>query len=105
MNIALIASNVFPIDPSTTKGTEIFLSIFLNNLVKFGDTETHHYTVFAAGDSQVPVPVESILPQATSNNPHIARYGKNIMFELALLSKAFSQQDRFDLAQSGHPWV
>lgn len=97
MNIAVVCSNNEPIGPGTKKGTEIFVGQFLEGFARYSDSTRFTFTVFAAGSSVVPYPLQSIERGATGDDPAIAKRGKHIMFELALLSSAFERQDEFDL--------
>ena len=96
MKIAIVCSNYFNIRKETANGTAIFDYSLINSLVKY----TPHsltITVFASGASELPVKVESIDVNPSSANEELIATGKNILYELTLLSKAFSMQDEFDL--------
>lgn len=95
MNIAIILSNAVSISKLSKKGTEIFDYILINNLVKLG--KGHDFTAFASGDSDLPVKIISIDQQASIADESIIKKNKHIIFELALISKAFAMQDQFDL--------
>lgn len=95
--IALVCSNFLNIDQHTKKGTEIFVHMLANGLARYADKNAFDFTAFASGDSQLPVGVESVAKQPSSADPRIMVNGKHIIFELALISKAFSMQDEFDL--------
>jgi len=69
----------------------------IKNLKKFGRNAELDYTVFASGDSRLPFKVESVENLPSSSDDQIMHYGKHIIFELALISKAFSMQNNFDL--------
>lgn len=97
MKIAVVCSNNELIGPETKKGTEIFVRQFLEGFARYSDSSRFTITVFAAGSSRVPYPLQSIERGATGDDPAIAKRGKHIMFELALLSRAFERQDEFDL--------
>lgn len=97
MHIALVCSNYLPLKPETTKGTEIFVLSYLQEFVKQADQSAYQLTVFASGNSQVPVPLVSIAPGSSSEDQEIIRKGKHVPFELALISKALQMQDQFDL--------
>ncbi|QQG41034.1 MAG: glycosyltransferase [Candidatus Levyibacteriota bacterium] len=94
MKVAIIASNYLSLKKTTKKGTEIIVHTFINSLVK---QKSLQITTFASGDSDLPTKIESIDYYPSTANEHIIKAGKHIIFELALLSKAFSQQDKFDL--------
>lgn len=96
MKIAILCSNNIPINEHTKKGTEIFNHILIKHLAEKAVENDLELTAFASGDSSLPIKIESINPFSTSyhnNTPN----EKIIMFELALLSKAFSLQEQFDL--------
>lgn len=95
MNIAILCSNYANIDRHTKKGTEIFSLLFIRGLVTHASDLT--ITTFASGASDIPTNKESIAHEPSVNDPAIIEHGKHIMYELALLSKAFTMQDRFDL--------
>lgn len=94
MRVAIVASNYNKIDKDTKKGTDIIVHAFINNLVRQKDLQV---TAFASGDSDLPVKIESISSSPSVINKHVVGAGKHIIFELALLSNAFKQQDLFDL--------
>ncbi len=96
MKIAIITSNTQSITPSAKKGTEIFSNILINELSKNAVRHNLDITAFASGDSKLPVKIESITQKSTSQNTDIPDE-KKIIFELALLSEAFSRQNEFDL--------
>jgi len=97
MKIAILCSNLYNLDEKTTKGTEIFAYDLIKNLKKFGRNAELDYTVFASGASRLPFKVESVENLPSSSDDQIMHYGKHIIFELALISKAFSMQNNFDL--------
>lgn len=94
MKIAVIASNQLSINKKTKKGTEIFVHTLVNSLIKHHEVEL---TVFASGDSSLPTRIESIGSHSSDKDQGIISSGKHIIFELALISKAFTMQDKFDL--------
>nr|HPO05698.1 glycosyltransferase [Candidatus Gracilibacteria bacterium] len=96
MKIGLICTNYFNIDQNNKTGSGIFNYILINSLAKFQDN-LFDFKVFASGQSDIPFPIESIDFLPSSADPKIVKNGKHIMFELALISKAFSQQSKFDL--------
>lgn len=97
MRIAIVCSNYFNISQKTRKGTEIFCDDLINNLAKNAAGNNFDITAFASGESKLPVKVESVDFKPSSSDPQIVENGKHLNFELALLSKAFLQQDYFDL--------
>ena len=97
MRIAIICSNYFNIDKKTKKGTEIFSYILINNLVRYAKNKNLDIAAFASGASRLPVKIESIDFNPSSSDKNVILNGKHIIFELALISKAISEQDEFDL--------
>lgn len=97
MKIAIVCSNYFNIRKETANGTAIFDYSLITELVKHKDRENLSITAFASGNSKLPVKVESIDFHPSSANEDLIASGKNILYEQALLSKAFSLQDKFDL--------
>ncbi len=96
MNIAILCSNLFNVDEKNKTGTGIFNHILIQELSKM-ERDDLDITVFASGESSLPAKIESIDHEPSSADPKILQHNKHIMFELALLSKAFSQQDVFDV--------
>lgn len=97
MKIAIVCSNYLSIKKDTHKGTEIIAYDFINCLARRSKENELHITAFASGDSDLPVKIESVGYHSSSMDEHIIKAGKHIIFELALLSKAFSKQDEFDI--------
>ncbi len=95
MKIAIICSNFVSITKDVKKGTEIFDYILINNLAKVD--KNLDITAFASGDSNLPAKIESIDYHPAILDKSITQKDKHIIFELALISKAFSMQDNFDL--------
>jgi glycosyltransferase involved in cell wall biosynthesis len=98
MRIAIVNSNNIKIADDAKKGTEIFAHIFIKNLTKRVKEEKLNIdiAVFASGDSNLPVKVSSVNRIASSLDKDIPDE-KHIIFELALISEAFSRQDEFDI--------
>ena len=96
MKIAIVTSNNISVNEDTKKGTEILFRILVNNLAKQTKNGNVSLRAFCSGDSELPVSIESIDYHSTSFDKTIPPE-KNIIFELALLSKAFSMQDQFDI--------
>lgn len=94
MNIAFICSNVVPVGPHTKKGTEILAHILIEKL--FFSEENLSMTAFASENSQLPIPVIAIDKKSSSEDLSMP-IEKHVIFELALIAKAFSMQDQFDL--------
>lgn len=97
MRIAVVCSNLFSIGQNSTKGTDIIVRALLQRLAKREKEKKLRITAFASGDSDLPVKIESIAHQPIVRDASVMRAGKHIVFELALLSKAFSQEHLFDL--------
>ena len=95
MKIAIVCSNFISITKASKKGTEIFDYILINNLLS--EDKNLDITAFASGDSDLPVKIESVDYHSSVSNKSILQKDKHIIFELALISKAFSMQDNFDL--------
>lgn len=95
MKVAIVCSNFLSITKDVKKGTEIFDYILINNLAK--NSQGIDVTAFASGDSSLPVKVESIDSLPSSFDKSILQKDKHLLFELALLSKAFSMQESFDV--------
>ena len=94
--IAIVASNLFRIEADVGRGPEVFVYILTNQLAKNIHRNNIQFTVFSSGDSRVPFPVESVDYKSSLDDINIGiKYHK--LMELSLLSKAFSQQDRFEL--------
>jgi glycosyltransferase involved in cell wall biosynthesis len=97
MKIAIICSNYFNIKKDTANGTAIFDYSFISELAKHAQGEALSITAFASGASELPVPVISIAREPLSASEALVAGGKHALYEQALLSKAFSMQDEFDL--------
>jgi len=97
MRIAFVCSNFFSIRRDTKKGTDIIAHTLLTSLAKRQKEKGLQITAFASGDSDLPVKIESIAQEPTGADASVAHAGKQMIFELALLSKAFSQKSSFDL--------
>ncbi len=95
MKVAFICSNFVSIKKNAKKGTEIFGYILIDSLVKSG--QDLDITVFASGDSKLPAKIESVDYHCSTSDKSIMQKNKHVIFELALLSKAFQMQDSFDL--------
>lgn len=96
MKVSYICTNLFNMDEKNKTGSGIFNHILLNNLADLKNKDLT-LSVFASGASSVPFGIESIDFNPSSVDPKIIQSNKHIMFELALISKAFSMQDEFDI--------
>lgn len=94
MKIAIVCSNYLSINKHTKNGTRIIVRDFINSVVNHKDIEI---TAFVSGDSDLPVPIVSVSHSPTVDNEAVMQANRHIIFELALLSKAFSEQEKFDL--------
>jgi len=97
MKIAIVNSNIVKIASSTKKGTEIFDYILIRNLAKISRKINLQITAFASGNSQLPVKIESVNFYSSLEDKHIGIEGNHVLFELALISKAFAMHKKFDL--------
>lgn len=95
MNIALINSNATEISESSKKGTDIFSYILYNELHK-NFQNGNNFTCYASATSKIPFSIIDVTKTATVDNPTVPT-DKRIIFELALLGKAFSEQEKYDL--------
>jgi len=93
MKIAVIASNKLRITQNVGAGPEIFVYSFIKNFVKKKDG--FEMTAFSSGDSDLPVPIESINKLSSIEDENIGEEWHKL-YEFMLLSKAFSQQNNFD---------
>ena len=96
MKIAVVNSNMVKMYRGTKKGTEIFGRLLINGLAKRAAKEKLQITAFASGNSKLPVPIESVNYQASIDDKSVG-IKHHTLFELALISKAFSMQKRFNL--------
>jgi glycosyltransferase involved in cell wall biosynthesis len=94
--IGIICSSKTKIHPDTTKGTEIGLLDRFEAMAKIN--HGHDITVFAARDSQIPLPLDPYAGPQTRDRRDMA-VDKHITYELDLISWAFSRQNEFDLFQ------
>lgn len=95
MKIAIVNSNLVRINSNTKKGTEIFDYILITNLAKLKN-QNLQITAFASGNSTLPVKIESVSYRPSIDHKNVG--AKNhIIFELSLISKAFSMHRKFDL--------
>lgn len=93
MKIAILGSNKLKIGQDVAAGPETFIYILVNKL--YSDSN-YQLTVFAAGDSDLPVKIESINELASINDKDIGEDWHKL-YEFSLFAKAFSQADNFDL--------
>lgn len=96
MKIAIIASNYLKLDQTIKKGSEINVYELLLGLSKKSKTNNLQITLFASGNSQVPVKIESIMYLSTFEDKQLNNFDPKF-FELALISKALTMESQFDL--------
>lgn len=96
MRIAVVNSNFVSISKNTKKGTEIFAYILIRHLQKLAKKKRLNIIAFASGDSHLPVPVESVNSKSSTSDADIG-LEHHKAFELALASKAFGMQKKFDI--------
>lgn len=94
MKIAILGSNKLRISQNVAAGPEIFIYTFVKNFLK--NLDGFQMTVFASGDSDLPVKIESVNQMSSIEDENIGEDLHKI-YEFALLSKAFSKQNEFDL--------
>ncbi|MBI5614615.1 glycosyltransferase [Candidatus Gottesmanbacteria bacterium] len=96
MRLALLASNYYRIDRSIAKGTEAFVYEFARALDKrIKETGADiDITAFASADSDLPFPIVSNHPVATTLDP-LVKDQKTV--ERALVTEAFSRAQDFDI--------
>lgn len=96
MKIALVGSNLSAINKDTNRGPEMFIYILLNQFVKQPNWNKVDFVAFAAGNSKLPVRIESVNDVSSLDDPDIGdKYHK--IYEQILYAKAFSQEAEFDL--------
>lgn len=96
MKLAIVNSNQVKIFKNTKKGTEIFDYLYIKHLAKIAHRKKIEITAFASGNSILPVPTESINYYASTEDKYIGSQNYQV-FEIALIAKAFSMQEKFDL--------
>jgi len=94
MKIAVLGSNKLRISQNVAAGPEIFIYSFVKNFLSNADD--YQLTVFASGDSDLPVKIISVNNLSSVEDENIGEELHKI-YEFSLLSKAFSMQDQFDL--------
>lgn len=96
IRLGIINSNYVTLNKRTKKGTEIFASSLMRQLARQSKRYNLKITAFASGDSEVPVKLVSVNHKSSVKDRDIGEKHHKT-FELALLSKAFSMQNEFDL--------
>ena len=94
MKIAILGSNKLRISQNVAAGPEIFIYSYVKNFLL--NPEDFELTVFASGDSDIKARLESIGNLSSLEDEDIGEKWHKL-YEFALLSKAFSRQDEFDL--------
>ncbi len=95
MRLGYILSNYITLTQNTKKGTEIAAFNLLQGLVN-NKREDLEIVAFASGNSELPVKTVSVNYLSSTEDKTIGKNNHHF-FESALLSKAFSLQDQFDL--------
>ena len=95
MTVGLICSNYYAISKTTTNGTAIF-AYSLMDALRARQRSSVTFRVYAARDSLVPFPHDSLDMPPLSDEPEILRSGKHILWEQTLIARAFSD-DRCDV--------
>jgi glycosyltransferase involved in cell wall biosynthesis len=96
MKIAIINSNYVKIGKNTKKGTEIFAYVLIKELARRARKERNQITAFASGNSKIPVKIESVNHLPSLDDKYIGS-NNHTLFELSLVSRAFSMQNDFDI--------
>jgi len=96
MKIAIVNSNFVKIGKNTKKGTEIIAYVLMKELAKRAKKKNLKITAFASGNSKIPVKIESVNHLPSVDDKCIG-LNNHILFELSLVSKAFSMQNKFDI--------
>lgn len=96
MRIALVGSNLSPINKDTNRGPEMFIYTFLNQFSQQYAKNEVDFTAFVAGNSELPVKIESVNALSSLEDPDIGNENRKI-YEQILFAKAFSQESEFDL--------
>lgn len=94
MRIAILGSNKLRISQNVAAGPEIFIYTFVKKFLS--NIDSYQLTVFASGDSDLPTKIESINQMASIEDKNIGEAWHKL-YEFSLLSKAFSEQNNFDL--------
>lgn len=94
LKIAIVCSNWVKVGPDSKKGTEIWVYHYLTALRKYHPEI--EIVVFASGDSNVSYPLISIEKKAINQEEEEIKKNQKL-FELALISKAFEMEEKFDL--------
>jgi len=96
IRLGIVNSNYITINRHTKKGTEIFDYILIRQLQRQSKRYNLKITAFASGDSELPVKLVSVNGKSSLKDHDIGE-NHHKTFELALLSKAFSMQNEFDI--------
>ncbi|OGK62756.1 hypothetical protein A2334_00885 [Candidatus Roizmanbacteria bacterium RIFOXYB2_FULL_38_10] len=95
IRLGLINSNYTKIGPYTKKGTEIVVYNLIQELQK-NNKKSLRLTSFSSGNSLLPVPTESVSYFSSTEDKHIG-HALHHFFEMSLISKAISMQNKLDL--------
>lgn len=96
MHVAIVTTNHFDVSKDVANGTAIFDYSLICGLAPY-IPERLRLTAFATGASVLPVPIESVTHDPATADSALIASGKFVVYELALISKAFSMQEDFDL--------
>lgn len=95
MKVAIVCSNRFSHNKETKKGVEIITRELINKLAL---QEEFQITVFASGDSDVKATIVDVGYRLFFKAyDDLLKIDKVVNFELALISKAISLQEKFDI--------
>jgi glycosyltransferase involved in cell wall biosynthesis len=98
VKIAQITSVYLSVPPKTHGGTERIVYHLCQNLMRRG----HQVELFAAGDSKVDCPVQSVLPVASLDDPQSTFYLEK-EYETRNTFNLYRQADRFDVLHAHWP--
>jgi glycosyltransferase involved in cell wall biosynthesis len=93
LRIGIIAPPVVPLPPTTYAGTERIVASLATGLHERG----HRVTVFASGDSDLPVEIVPVVPHALWNEGYTGEVP--VYLEMAV-ARAWDEIDRFDVVHS-----
>ena len=93
LRIGIIAPPVVPLPPTTYAGTERIVASLATGLHERG----HRVTVFASGDSDLPVEVVPVVPRALWNEGYT---GEVPVYLQMAVARAWDELDRFDVVHS-----
>src|SRR3989344_3073259 len=92
MRVAIVASNYLKIDQDIKKGTEFFVYILINNLVKNVKDKNLLLTAFCSENSILPVKIENfnfnstICDKSVSSEKHIIFKNVELKFSVSIFT-------------------